>query len=309
VSPILIALLSFGTVTAVLLAVAMLVRDLRRPDETLDRRLGLNLGPEPSGSASFPPEKERSSWLDRHFYRLLEQCGTRLDAASALALVAGLAIVGCALPLVFLESIPGAILGTLLGAVLPLLWWEVRRALRYRAMQKGLPETLELMSDGIRAGQTLELAADMVAKEAPRPLAEEFGYCVAQLRLGHSPVAVLSRMARRVPLPEFKIFTTAVLVHRQTGGNLALLAQRLAQSARDRSEFQGHVRAVTAGSRLSVLGLTFGTLLALGALASLRPEYLLAYRDHPMAPVLLGTAAALQLVGILWVWRILRVSF
>lgn len=116
-------------------------------------------------------------------------------------------------------------------------------------------------------------------------------------------------MARRVPLPEFKIFTTAVLVHRHTGGNLALLAQRLAQSARDRSELQGHVKAVTAGSRLSVIGLTLGTLLAIGFLASVRPEYVLVFRDHELAPMLLGTAAGLQLVGILWIWRILRVQY
>jgi tight adherence protein B len=209
---------------------------------------------------------------------------------------------------VLLDNIPLAIFGTLVAAMLPLLWWSICRFRRIRAMQKGLPETLELMADGIRAGQNLEMAAEMVSKEAPKPLAEEFGYCVAQLRLGHSPVAVLERMARRVPLPEFKIFTTAVLVHRQTGGNLALLAQRLAQSARDHSELMGHVKAVTAGSRLSMIGLTLGTLVAIGFLASVRPEYVLVFRDHELAPTLLATAAILQLAGILWVWRILKVS-
>lgn len=308
-SPTVLALLAFATVTILILAVALLVRDLRRPDETIDRRLGLSLDSDAPGPVSLPSEKERTTWVDRHFYQMLEQSGTRLDSQAALALVAGLAMVGCAVPLVLLENIPAAIIGTVVGAVLPLLWWEVRRLRRYRAMQKGLPETLELMADGIRAGQTLELAAEMVATQAPKPLADEFGYCVAQLRLGHSPVAVLERMARRVPLPEFKIFTTAVLVHRQTGGNLALLAQRLAQSARDRSELQGHVRAVTAGSRLSMIGLTVGTLAAIALLASLRPEYLYAFRDHELAPMLLGVAAALQLAGVLWVWRVLKVHF
>jgi len=305
----LLVLLAFATATVVALAIALLVRDLRRPDDSLDRRLGLEPDLEGTGFVSLPAERDRSTWIDRHFYQLLEQSGTRLDSQGALAVVAGMAIVGCAVPLVLLENLLAAILGTVLGAVLPLVWWEFRRMRRHRAMQKGLPETLELMADGIRSGQTLELAAEMVAQEAPKPLSEEFGYCVSQLRLGHSPVAVLERMARRVPLPEFKIFTTAVLVHRQTGGNLALLAQRLAQSARDRSELQGHVRAVSAGSRLSVIGLTLGTVLAIGLLASLRPEYLYAFRDHELAPTLLATAAVLQLVGVLWVWRILKVQF
>lgn len=304
-----LVLLAFATATMIAVAVALLVRDLRRPDPELDRRLGLEPELQGPSLASVPAPSQTAGWLDRYFYQLLEQSGTRLDAQAALALVAGLAIVGCAVPLVLLESIPAAILGTALGVALPLLWWEVCRIRRFRAMQKGLPETLELMADGIRAGQTLEAAAEMVAREAPKPLSDEFRYCVAQLRLGHSPVAVLSRMARRVPLPEFKIFTTAVLVHRHTGGNLALLAQRLAQSARDRSEFQGHVRAVTAGSRLSIIGLTVGTLVAIALLASLRPEYVLAFRDHELAPTLLAIAAVLQLMGILWVSRILRVKF
>lgn len=306
-NPIVLALLAFVTASAVALALALLVRDLRRPDETLDRRLGLEA--DAPRLASSPSERASTGRIDRYFYQLLDQSGTRLDSQTALAIGAGLAIVGCAVPLVFLDSILLAILGTLLGAVLPLLWWEIARMRRYRAMQKGLPETLELMADGIRAGQTLEMAAEMVAQEASKPLAEEFHYCVAQLRLGHSPVAVLDRLARRVPLPEFKIFMTAVLVHRQTGGNLALLAQRLAQSARDRSELQGHIKAVSAGSRLSIIGLTVGTLLAIGLLASMRPEYVLVFRDHELAPTLLTVAVVLQLTGILWVWRILKVQY
>lgn len=308
-NPTVLALLAFVTASAVALALSLLIRDLRRPDETLDRRLGLDLDPDAPRLMSLPSERERTGRIDRYFYQLLEQSGSRLDSQTALAIVAGLAIVGCAVPLVFLDSIPLAVIGTAIGAVLPLLWWEIGRMRRYRAMQKGLPETLELMADGIRAGQTLEMAAEMVAQEAPKPLADEFNHCVAQLRLGHSPVAVLDRMARRVPLPEFKIFTTAVLVHRQTGGNLALLAQRLAQSARDRSELQGHVKAVSAGSRLSIIGLTLGTIAAIGFLASMRPEYVLVFRDHELAPTLLATAVVLQLAGILWVWRILKVQF
>jgi tight adherence protein B len=110
-------------------------------------------------------------------------------------------------------------------------------------------------------------------------------------------------------MPEFKIFATAVLVHRQTGGNLALLAERLARSARDRSEFHGHVRAVTAGSRLSVLGLTLGTFAAVGILLSLQSEYMADFVNHPLGPTMLVVAGILQIVGFVWVWRVLRVRF
>ena len=305
-----IVLLAFATATIAVIAVALLVRDLRRPDEQLDRRLGPDLLEQQAALArSAFGRKEPGGRIDRAFYRLVEESGSGLERQAALALVAGMAVVGCAIPLVLLENLLAAAAGTVLGAGLPILWWMFRRGRRLRAMQRCLPETLEMLSDGVRAGQTLEQAAELVGAQGMSPLKEEFGYCATQLRLGHSPVAVLARMARRVPLPEFKIFATAVVVHRQTGGNLALLAHRLAASARDRAEFHGHARAVTAGSRLSVIGLSIGTVVALVLLAGIRPEYLKAFIDHELGPTILLLSAGLQILGLLWVWRILKVPF
>jgi tight adherence protein B len=310
VTPTVIALLMFGTAAIAVVALAMLVRDLRRPDEDLERRLGIDLASHQDLLArSAFGQKRQGGRIDHAFERLVEDSGSPLDNQTALALVAGMAIVGCAVPLVLLESFLAAAAGTMVGAMLPILWWAIRRERRLRSMQRGLPETLDMLADGIRAGQTLEQATELVSQQGISPLKEEFGYCTMQLRLGHSPVAVLARMARRVPLAEFKIFATAVLVHRQTGGNLALLAQRLAASARDRAEFHGHVRAVTAGSRLSVLGLTVGTMVALLVLAGIRPEYLRAFVEHPIGPTLLMLSALLMVLGLLWVWRIIKVPF
>lgn len=305
-----IVLLAFAATTVAVLAVALLVRDLKRPDEQLQRRLGTDLQAQQAALArSAFGRKEPAGRIDRAFYRLVEESGSALDGQTALALVAGLALVGCAVPLVLLESPLAAAAGTVFGATLPVLWWMFRRARRLRAFERCLPETLEMLADGVRAGQTLEQAAELVSVQGVSPLREEFGYCATQLRLGHSPVAVLTRTARRVPLPEFKIFATAVVVHRQTGGNLALLAQRLASSARDRAEFHGHARAVTAGSRLSVIGITVGTMVALALLAGIRPEYLRAFIDHELGPTILLASAGLQILGLLWVWRILKVPF
>jgi tight adherence protein B len=295
--------------TAVVLSVGMLFRDLRRRDPRLERRLGLESVGLPSTSTAVLLDQSSGSWLDRRFYQLVEGSGTSLDGQTALALVAGLAVVGCAVPLALTENLLAAGCGTVLLPVIPLLWWSFRRYRRFSAIQKGLPETLELVADGIRAGQTLEQAAEMVGNQAPTPLDEEFRCCAQQLKLGHAPLSVLRRMARRVPMPEFKIFATAVLVHRQTGGNLALLAERLARSARDRGEFSGHVRAVTSGSRLSVIGLTLGTFAAVAILMSLKSDYLTDFVNHRLGPTLIVAAVILQCIGFLWVWRVLRVRY
>jgi tight adherence protein B len=301
--------LTFTSVAVIAAAAALLARDVVSPDKDVERRLKPVLDDLQSGAIKPPQDEDMGGSLDRSFYKLIEDSGSPVDVQTALALVIGMGVIGCAAPLALLDHPLAAAGGLLLGVVLPLGWWSARRARRFAAMQKVLPETLELLSDGVRAGQTLEQATELVAEQGPKPLDKEFEYCASQLRLGHSPVAVLSKMARRVPLAEFKIFSTAVVVHRQTGGNLGLLAQRLATSARDRGEFHGHVRAVTAGHRMSVLALTIGTVAAVGILATLQPEYLQRFTEHRLGYPLLAIAATLQVTGVLWVCRILRVNY
>lgn len=305
----LVALTSLGAVSLSTCAVGLAVRDvMRRKDERLARRLrGANRDDLDVETLRRP--RPATNRIDRAFEQLLEESAAPLTPAAALALVAGLAIVGCAAPLFLAESLLLAGVGLVLGVVLPLAWWSVRRWWRLRTMSKHLAETLELLADGVRAGRNLEQAVELVAAEAPAPLNQEFAHSAAQLRLGHAPVAVLERMMRRVPFIEFKIFATAVLVHRQTGGNLALLVERLADAARQRQEFRGHLQAVTSGSRLSALGLVIGSLVALGFLSWMRPDYLDLFRSHPLGIPLLVAAAGLQIVGMVWVWRILQIEY
>jgi len=218
-------------------------------------------------------------------------------------------VVGLAAPLILLESLPLAAVGLVAGALVPLTFWSIRRWRRMRRMRKEVPETLQMVADAAHAGHTLEQTIRQVAREIRGELSTEFAYCARQLDLGHAPVAALSRMARRVPVPEFRIFATAALVHRRTGGNLALLTDRLAAAARDRQQLQGHLNAVTAGSRLSALGLVMGTLVAAGILAWIEPDYLGVFFTSQFGPMLLTTAIGLQLLGAIWVWRILQVRY
>lgn len=302
-----VTLIIFVAATTMAGAVILLVREarLRRVPQAhgataLDVDASLELG---------LPSLKAHSGLDRAFFQLLEQSGTALDHTTALALVIGGAIIGCAAPLFLLENFLLAAVGLAVGAALPLGWFAFGRMRRFGKMRKHLPETLELMADSLQSGRNLEHALELVAKQAPAPLAAEFGFAASQLRLGHAPVAVIDRMQHRVPMVEFHSFATALLVHRQTGGNLGTLAHRLAQSARDRYEFQGHLRAVSAGSRLSALGLLGGSIAAVAILSWIEPEYLEMFLTHRWGMPLLVIAGVLQCLGIVWVWRILKVHF
>jgi tight adherence protein B len=305
----LIALAAFVATTTALVFLAMFVRDLfSRRRGRLERRLGL--GEIEGESAIELLEKEQAEGrIDRWFFTLVEQSGSRLDQPTATALVAACAIAGCAIPLALWDSMLGGALGMITTASCPVLFWMYKRNRRRKSMRKYLPETLDLIADALHGGRTLEQAAEMVAAETPGPLGQEFAFCAAQMKLGHSSIAVMDRMVRRIPLAEFRILATAVLVHQRTGGNLALLAQRMATASRDREQFQGHLSAVSASGRISAIGLCIGAFTALLLITWIEPGYLQKFLTHELGPMLLGAAAVLQAIGLVWVWRILRVQY
>jgi tight adherence protein B len=287
---------TFASVSAALAAVGLFLRDLFANSE--EPRQRLELAPqEPAGD------------LNRMFFHLVEESGTSLDMSTAMLIVIGGVIVGGGICFVFAENLLAAAGGMVLGGVIPIAWLIVVRAIRVSQMRKVLPQALQAVADAVRSGQTLSEAFELVSKEIKGPLGNEFAYARSQLELGHAPIGVMNRMVYRVPLSEFRIFATAVMVHRRAGGNLSLLTERMAHAARDRQDVRNHLLAVTAGSRLSAWGMVIGSILAVAILASLEPEYVKSFVTHPKGPWLVAAAVVLQCLGGLWVWRILRQQY
>ena len=189
---------TFATVSAVLAAIGMLVRDLFYTRVEPRRRLEL---------AAEEPQGE----FNRAFFHLVEESGTSLSMGTALLIVMGGAIVGGGILLVFTEHLLAAAGGMVLGAALPILVFTIIRWWRVRAMMTVLPQALQAVADCVRSGQTLSETMQLVSKEIKGPLGSEFAYGHSQLELGHSPLSVMNRMVRRVPIAEFRIFATIVL--------------------------------------------------------------------------------------------------
>ena len=285
--------------TTAMLAVGLLLRDLFTKPEDANARKRLE----------FMPEEVEYGSLDRMFVRLIEESGLPLSVGAAMLMVVGSGLAIGGIPFIFFDNYLGAALGVVAGMMLPIVVFSIIRWRRVSVMQRHMPETLQIVADAVRAGHTLEEACGFVAREMTGPLRDEFAQASSQFQLGHSPVNILDRLARRIPLSEFRIFATAVMVHRKAGGNLAVLTERLSHTARDRQEVRGHLMAVTAGSRLSAFGMVLGSMIALAIMAWLEPEYLSIFFTHNLGPTLLMIAGTLQIVGALWVWRLLRVNY
>ena len=101
----------------------------------------------------------------------------------------------------------------------------------------------------------------------------------------------------------------AVLVHRQTGGNLATLTSRLAGAARDRLEFLGHLGAQTVAGRYSAIGLVLAALVGVTVLMFMRPQYLDFFLTHELGPAMLVVSGLLLLAGSFWIWRVTDVKY
>jgi tight adherence protein B len=137
----------------------------------------------------------------------------------------------------------------LLVGVLPLLWVRSKASKRMRAFDAQLPNALELVTRSMRSGHSLIAGFQMVSEELADPIGTEFGVVAEEARLGLELRDALGNLMRRVDNDNLPYLTTAVLIQRQTGGNLAELLGRLSTMLRERMQFSGRVRALTAQGR------------------------------------------------------------
>lgn len=306
-------LLPFGifiSVSAFLLALIMLVVDLKRArararqtEESLLRDI------EDDAFRQIIANQSKSNDNSDWFSRLADESDTGVTGPLILLFMLGGAIVGTAIPVTLLDSLVGGMVGCVVGLLVPLLIFVVIRERRVLRLQKELPGVLEILADSLHSGHSMEQAIDVTANEIDAPLKPEFQYCAHQLQLGQPLLAAVERLSKRIPVTEFRIFLTAVVVHRQTGGNLALLAERLARASRDRIEFHSYIRAVSSGSRFSIFGMMGGVLIGLALLSTMRPEYTEVFFTTSTGNFLIVVAVILQCIGCFWVWNILKVKF
>lgn len=207
------------------------------------------------------------------------------------------------------EELPFAVGGFFVGVGLPLFVLALVRHRLRRQMQQQLPDAYFFLARSLRAGLSFEQAMRLAASECPQPLARELHRISEQLKLGLAPAAAVRGAAERMGLPDFDIFVSALGLHSTTGGNLAMLLDKLAASTRDRNQYQGYFRSATALGRASAIAIGAAVpVLFLGYLF-FEPTYAYRFFESATGLALLGTAFGLEVVGALWLWWLLRVDY
>lgn len=195
-----------------------------------------------------------------------------------------------------------------LGASVPLIFLNQRRAWRFRQFEEEFPEAIELLTRAIRAGHPLSSALGMVADEGPPIVSTEFRQVFEEQRFGIPFEEALLGMVDRIATMDVRIFVIAVLVQRDVGGNLAETLENLADTIRKRFYLRRQLRVYTAQGRLT--GYALGALPILVGLGIYMgdPDYLMILFTHPYGQVLLFFALLLQVVGVLWIRKIIDID-
>jgi len=244
------------------------------------------------------------SWLGR----LIERSGVKTTASAVVTLTLTVAAVAAILTSMFASQMWAPLVAGAFGAVIPTGWLMHRRSVRQKRFEEQFPEALDLLSRAIRAGHAFQTAMGMVADELKEPVGPEFKKTFDQQNYGLPLRDALNELSERMPILDVRFFVTAVMIQRDTGGNLAEILDNLAHVVRERFKIRRQIRVHTAHGRFTGYVL-LALPAALGvALSFINPDHMnLLFREH-MGQMMLLAAIVMQTVGFLWIRQVIKIE-
>jgi tight adherence protein B len=240
--------------------------------------------------------------------KLIEQSGVKITPSGVGVMTVVAALIGGAVTYLFVPRPAIALLVAIVAACLPCAFLLNRRSARLKKFEEMFPEALDLLSRAIRAGHAFQTAMGMVADEMAEPVGPEFKKCFEQQNFGLPLREALNEMADRLTILDVRFFVTAVLIQRDTGGNLSEILDNLAHVVRERFKIRRQVRVHTAHGRF-----TGYVLLALPAalsvaLSFINPEHMHTLFHEHAGQMMLVAAAVMQFIGFIWIRQVIKIE-
>lgn len=238
----------------------------------------------------------------------LEQAGSQMKPGEWLVLAVGTGLSGLILGTIFVNILVGLV-AMVFGFVLHHFLLKRRLGKRQAAFGKQLGEALQLLAGSLRAGQSLVQALNNVASDAPSPSAEEYRRILTENRLGRDLTDALYGAAVRMDSEDFEWVVGAIDINRTTGGDLAVILDRVTETIRQRDRLRGQVRTLSAEGRLS--GWVVG-MLPPGVFCFVyftNRAYMATFFESPLGYLLLVASGTLLTIGALWLRKIAKPVF
>jgi tight adherence protein B len=239
---------------------------------------------------------------------MLQQADLDMRAGNILLLCGVSAVVlGVVVTLVSGTAVFGAA-GVLLGALLPYSYASWRRTRRFQKFEEIFPEAIDTLARAVRAGHAFTTALELIANEVGEPIASEFRKLYEEQKFGLPVRDALMNLTERIPLVDVKFFVTAVMLQRETGGNLAEILDNLSYVIRERFKIMRQVRVYTAQGRLTMLLLMGLPPLIITAMLFLSPQFIHPLFADPIGHTLVVVGITLQTVGYFVIRRIIQIQ-
>jgi tight adherence protein B len=240
---------------------------------------------------------------------LLDQAGinTRVGNFFLLCLASGLA--GAVIFFILgHQNLPLAWAGMMIGLIAPYTYASVMRTRRFAKFEEIFPQAIDTLGRAVRAGHAFTTALEMISNEIPEPVAGEFRKLFEEQKFGMPVRDALMNLAERVPLVDVKFFVTAVMLQRETGGNLAEILDNLSYMIRERFKILRQVKVYTAQGRLTMLLLMMLPPAIIVIMLIMNPDFIRPLFTDPIGHALVAAGITLQTVGYFVIRKIIRIQ-
>lgn len=240
--------------------------------------------------------------------RMLEQAGRQTPAYRLVLTSLALSLAAAVAGWIMSRWWPVATASALVGLAMPYLQVTRARANRFARFEEQMPDAIDMMQRALKAGHPFGQCLKLVAEDMQEPISREFEMTFADLSYGNDPRRALFGLLQRVPSVSVTALITAVMVQRETGGNLAESLAKISSVIRGRFRFQRRVRTLSAEGRLSGWILSMTPLVLFAILWIMRPDYVGMLTGHPKGATLIGSAIVMGTIGVLWIRRLVRIE-
>jgi tight adherence protein B len=243
-----------------------------------------------------------------NFQTMLSQADLKLRAGNMLFLSLGTGIATGFILLVASGFMTLALVGALVGALMPYSYASFRRSRRFQKFEELFPQAIDTLARAVRAGHALTTALELISNEVGEPVSSEFRKLFEEQKFGLPMRDALINLTERMPLVDVKFFVTAVMLQRETGGNLAEILDNLSYVIRERFKIQRQVRVFTAQGRLTMMLLMLLPPIIVVTMLVMNPSFIRPLFTDPLGHGLLVGGITLQTIGYFVIRRIIQIQ-
>jgi tight adherence protein B len=240
--------------------------------------------------------------------KMLAQADMSLRVSNFLGISALTGVAATIIAYVLSKRVEVAWIALLVGFVLPYSYASVRRNKRFEKFEELFPEAIDTLARAVRAGHAFTTALEMISAEVSEPVSGEFRQLYEEQKFGMPVRDALLNLTDRMPLVDVKFFVTAVMLQRETGGNLAEILDNLSYVIRERFKIQRQVRVYTAQGRLTMALLMGMPPIIVTTMLLLNPTFIRPLFSDPIGHFLLVAGITLQTIGYFVIRKIIRIQ-